>query len=682
MQAKIFGGFVLVTLLAACGGGGGGGSVGSSTSNTLSGVAAVGAPISNALIKLTCSDGSVKTTTANSAGEYSFAASDLASCTAPYVVSATGQVGDTQETFVSVLPTQISGSQTLNVTPLTHALSATLSSTGDPLKLVDDFVNEKSAVSATAVTQRSSAITAALSNVLTAAGLPADFDLLQGKFTADSTGFDKVLDNVKVDVKAGGVDIVNTGAAVHDDMGSLSSAPASNFASSGISINKNTNFSSALTTLPSQIQDTSIADLFQTQLNNCFATASTARGSVGALTGSCSVLQIASDYLNDGKNGASEFNFRLQGGTYDNAVFGKPEVIRFLSATPTDTRALIAIGLTRTDGVTETIQTVVEMSAANTGGVLKLRGNQRPFYFDIAGVVQKREQLVQRNTTTNARSTYYGTSIQFYLDYNTGNAHNAIGYVKVTGPLLPVGGIYLRKDAAGCTQYFTIWIDAETTSPSICSALYQLNSRAATTSDTDNWATLFGVNQNFAPSKLSDADILAIQPGTAYKIEVVLASNTVRPAVPDYTFYQRLRSRPYTMGDVATQSGEIDKVKWSDGLQQSTITAITPDSNAVAGSTVPSLNISYVRTPNAAPPFKVMVQTKNTTASGLQVNSMFLPISPTYVAGDVISKDMTGPNGGTWQNQKATVAQSGAINLVQMVSRNRFGTMVLRDWKY
>lgn len=86
--------------------------------------------------------------------------------------------------------------------------------------------------------------------------------------------------------------------------------------------------------------------------------------------------------------------------------------------------------------------------------------------------------------------------------------------------------------------------------------------------------------------------------------------------------------------------------------------------------------------PNAAPPFKVMVQTKNTTASGLQVNSMFLPISPTYVAGDVISKDMTGPNGGTWQNQKATVAQSGAINLVQMVSRNRFGTMVLRDWKY
>jgi len=675
MQAKNVGCFVLVVLLAACGGGGGGSaSVGGATSNTLSGVAAVGAPMASAAIKLTCADGTVKTTTADSNGAYSFTATDIASCQAPYVLSATGQVGDTQDTLVSVLPTTISGSQNLNITPVTHAIAATLASNGDPLKLVDSIATEKSGITSISVFQRATALQGALSGLLTSAGLPANFDLLSGSFTANSSGFDKVLDNLKVDVKAGGVEISNVGASVQDDMGSLTTAPAADFSSSGIRIDRTTNFASALSTIPAQIQDTSIADIFQTQLNNCFGSASSARGTVSSLGATCSVLQFASDYLNDGRNAASEFNYRLQGQLYDNAKFGKPEIIRFLSASPTDTRALVSLSLTRTDGITEQIVTVVENSTT-TGGVLKLRGNQRPYYLDISGVVQKRSLLAARLNSPQARSTFYATGLNIYLDYNVGNAHTLIKYVKITGPLLPVGGIYLRKSVAGCTSYFSIFTHP-TNAASTCSAVYQLSSREASASDTDNWASKFGNagSPNFAPAKISDADILAVQSNAAYKVEVFLEDNTTA------TYYQRLRSRPYTMGSSATLSGEIDTVKWQEGLQQSSIDAMTPSSSISYTTPLSAFTVAYVRTPNAAPPFKVYYSTQPTTASTLKIESVFLPISPNYVAGDVISSSLT--TSGGWPEPRGLLDQTNAFNMIQFVSRNRFGTTILRDYRY
>lgn len=684
---------VSVAALTACGGGGGS----TATVNSLGGLAATGAPLSGAQINLTCANGIRQTTTADAAGQYSF--TNLDGCTAPYVVTAVGTVNGTTESLVSVHPTTVNGVQNLNITPISNAIAATLSSTGDPANLASNIGTEVSNLSATAISQRTTALSAALSGMLTSAGVASGFNFLTSPFSANSQGFDKVLDNLSVDVKSSGIDITNIGGVVHDDLGNLGTAPTSDFSTGTLTISKNTNFSSGLNAIPSQVLDANIADIFHSTLNNCFASAAANRGTVASLGSSCQTLQIASDYKNDGRTAANEFNGRLQNSLYDGAQFSKPSIVRYLSNTSTDTRAIVDFNLRRADGVPETITTVVEQSTA-TGGVLKLRGNQRPFWIDVAGVVQKRQQVVQRNSTTAKLSTFYLTSIQFYLDYNVGGAGannpNGVKYMHVTGPLLPTtgtGGIWLRKGPTGCDQYFTIWRDPSgnggaptATAAASCSALWQLSSRSATSSDYDNLGSLFGAdltnNPHFADSKLSDAEILNIKPGTAYKFEVFLNSNS-GTSTPDYVFYQRLRSRPYTMGDATLRNGEIDMVKWNDGLLQSSVDAITPPSS-VSGlpDTVGAINVSYTRTANAAPPFKVMLQVKQLNAGvySTQVDSSMLPVSPDYVNGTVISRDLN--NSGTpWNNPQKTTGLN-TMNFIQLIARNKMGTMVLRDWKY
>lgn len=680
-------------LLAACGGGG----AGSAAPNSLGGLAATGAPLSGAQVTLTCANGTTKLTTADASGQYAF--SDLTGCSAPYVVTASGNVNGANESFVSIHPTAAVGAQNLNVTPISNAIAATLSSNGDPLNLAKNIASEAANISASAISQRTAALSAALSGMLLNAGLTTGFDLLTGTFSANKQGFDKILDNLSVDVKSSGIDITNTGSVVHDDLGNLSSAPVSDFSSGTITINKNTNFSSGLSALPAQILDSTFADSFQSVLNNCFAANAANRGNATSLGASCQTLQIAADYKNDGRTAANEFNGRLQSSLYDGAVFSKPIIVRYLSTSPNDTRAIVDFNLLRSDNVPETITTVVEQSTA-TGGALKLRGNQRPFYIDVSGVVQKRQQTAQRNATTAKLSTFYLTSIQFYLDYNIGGAGsnnaNAVKYMHVTGPLLPTtgtGGVWLRKGPTGCDQYFTVWRDPSgngaaptATAPSNCSALWQLSSRAATPSDFDNYASLFGTdltnNPHFADAKLADADILNIKPGSSYKFEVFLNSNA-GTTTPDYVFYQRLRSRPYTMGDVNLGNGEIDMVRWTDGLLQSSSDAITPPASTNGlPNTVNSLNVSYIRTKDAPAPFKVMVQVKQLNAGtySTQVDSAMLPISPNYVDGSVISRDLN--NSGTpWNNPQKT-AGANTLNFIQLVAKNKMGTMVLRDWKY
>ena len=135
---------VLVTvafslILTACGGGGT--SAGTAGDSTLSGIAASGAPMENASLTLTCGDGSTKTATTNSNGSYSVS---LANCGAPYVISVTGMIGNTNATLVSVQATAPAPGSTLtvNTTPLTHAIAATLASSGDPLDLATNFATE------------------------------------------------------------------------------------------------------------------------------------------------------------------------------------------------------------------------------------------------------------------------------------------------------------------------------------------------------------------------------------------------------------------------------------------------------------------------------------------------------------------------------------------------------------
>ena len=301
---------LLVGGLAACGGGGGGGSAIGAADPTLIGVAASGAPIANGSLTVTCGDASTKTGTTDANGVYSIS---LAGCAAPYVVSVTGTIGDAQATLVSVQTTApaAGASLTVNITPLTNAIAATLASSGDPMDLITNFTAEKAGITDAAVKARKDALVAALADMLAAAGLnPASFDLISSSFSADRTGMDKVLDNVKVQVTTSGVNITNAGGVKVDDMGDKTGTTvAADLSAGSISFSKSTNFATPLTKLPATVDDNSVGDSIRDLLNACFAQPKATRGSLAAtLSAACQAVPIASDYLNDGRTGAQEFD--------------------------------------------------------------------------------------------------------------------------------------------------------------------------------------------------------------------------------------------------------------------------------------------------------------------------------------------------------------------------------------
>jgi hypothetical protein len=676
----------LIGLLAACGGGGGNAtsSLPSELPATLTGVAASGAPIAGSTVTLTCSQGTTMTTTTDANGAYSFSLA-TSTCTAPYLITVTGTVGDAQVTLVSVQATTpaAGGSATVNVTPLTHAIAAALSSTGDPIDLANNFGTEKANITGIAVTAAKGTLVTALAGTITqAGGDPKTFDPINTAFSANRTGLDQMLDNLQVQVTTAGVSIASAGAvAVVDDMGNNPTGAPADFSAGTVNIRKTdtpatvTSLAAATTSLP----DNGIGDSIRDALNACFAQPKATRGSLATtLSSACQAVPIDSKYLHDGKTGSQEFDPYFTSSTYDNAKFMAPAVIRFFSNSATDTRALVKFALTRADGVVESFTTVGEKSTA-TGGVKKLRGNQRLFKVFVNGFVNKRVEIANKNST-NPKSTFYSTGINFFLGMVEGGAGGTsgasttgrkVGYVNVTGPGLPAAGLFLRPTLAGCDSYYAIATSATATPPR-CTSLYRMSSRAASATDTDNFSSLYGnaTRADFPAAPVSDANLLAIKPLSAYTFKLFNTSGVLIA-----TYIERLRSRPLTMGTVANLDGEIDKVRWNT-LSADTITALdTSQGKAFVGGNPSSFAVKWTNQPNTAPTYSVQVQSQQATsptATSLFQDQIFVPFSASSGA-------LTNGTQG-WPNMNST--STTGFNLVQLISRNQFDTQLFADWIY
>ena len=654
----------------------------------ISGIAAAGAAIANGTITLTCGDATTRTATSDANGAYSIG---LAGCNPPYVVSATGTVGDAEATLVSVYatpPAAGAAAVTVNITPLTHAISATLSSTGDPIDLATNYATEKALITDAAVTARKTALVGALSNALTTAGLdPLTFDIVSTAFSADRGGMDKVLDNVKVEVTGSGVNITNIAGIKADDMADAvlaTTVQKPDLSEGTISINKGTNFATPLTKLSATLDDHSMGDTIRNLLTTCFAQAAATRGTflANSLSEACRAVPIASDYKHDGRSASSEFDRFLKDPLYDNAKFAKPEIIRFFSDAQNDTRALIKFALKRADGQVESFMTVGEKSSA-TNGEKKLRGNRRPFKVFVNGFANKRVQVETRAfTNPTLKSTFFSTGINLYFGFKEGGAGGLlpgptdsarkVDYVKVTGPGLPAAGVFLNPKLAGCDSYYAIATSA-TATPLRCTSLFRMSSRAAAAGDNDNYNGAFGVSTRpeFAAVKVTDANLVAIKPFSAYKFEVWLTGNAT--TTPSHVFFDRLRSRPITMGTVAAKDGEIDKVRWNS-IPAETIAAITPGSGTTfLGGNPSNFTVKWINTPNAAPIFNTQVQT-NPTGQSLSQDQVNVPFSASSV---LLANSPTG-----WPSMTFGATTSGAFNLVQIVSRNMHDTQLFADWIY
>lgn len=186
----------LALLLAACGGGGGTGSdpvvQPAPQPVVLRGVAATGAPMAQATVRVFDASGAtVCSTSTDSGGRYSC---DLGTTPlAPFTVQA--QAGS--ETLYSAAA--VASSATVNVTPLTNLIVARLAPNGDPATLVDAVRNDHSLVSAGRLQAGVAEVAAMLAPLTTAAG--DSTNPISGSFAADGTGHDKVLDTLQINIR-------------------------------------------------------------------------------------------------------------------------------------------------------------------------------------------------------------------------------------------------------------------------------------------------------------------------------------------------------------------------------------------------------------------------------------------------------------------------------------------------
>lgn len=662
----------LSILVVSCGGGGSSSSTSSSSSSTISGVAASGAPLDNADIQITCADGSVKTSTTNSSGQFNI---DVGSgCPAPYVLKASKDLADRKEELVSVHPETVSGSQIVNITTLTNAIAATLATDGNPLSLASNIESEKTNITSTAVDQRNQALVNSLSSMISAAGVTGTPNLLRSSFSADRTGLDKVLDNLKIVVTPAGVNITNPAGVRVDDMGHVgSSTVASNLSSGTISFSRNTNFNSSLGSVPAAVDDGGAIDEVQTALNACFALLASSRiSSSGSFQGACASLSsryIAEDYRHDGKNLAQEWNGMMTSANYTGAIFSKPDIIRYFSSSAADSRALVRFGLMRADGIGEWFTSVAEKST-NTGGTWKLRGNQRLYAVSVNAYVTREEQLLGRGSGTASERPqgvifHSGLNLYFRGDSN-------IKYALVKGPGLPAAGVYLRlKD--GCS-YFAIASNATSTPPS-CTSLYRMQYRKATSSDPESnyYVNGFGRDPFFAPSAVSDGDLELIQPFSAYRFEIFRTTNNT--STPDYVYVERLRGRPLKLGTNATiGKAEVDGLIFNTGLSDSVKSMINPDSSSpFNGGT--NFTLTWSNSENAPPVNSVQIQ--STPTGGLS-GTLYQDEVNVRLNANTVTLNNSGVGwGGTVLNKSA-----GNFILVQLRGRDKNDLRYFQNWRY
>lgn len=203
----------LTSALIACGGGSDGSSSGSTTQ--LSGVAAVGAPLTNATITVYDKTGAKKTATTNSDGVYTV---DVSGMTAPLLVVAQPGSGDKLLSLVA----EISGSQiTGNVNELTDWISSEVAIALGKKGALDLLATgSTTGISADTIKTKTSALRTAILDALTTAGISdtTGFDPVSTAMKADGTGIDWLLDLISFSRDSNGKTVLTSnGTAVTTD---------------------------------------------------------------------------------------------------------------------------------------------------------------------------------------------------------------------------------------------------------------------------------------------------------------------------------------------------------------------------------------------------------------------------------------------------------------------------------
>lgn len=520
----------LVLALSGCGGGGGGSSTTAAPQEpaavTLSGVAAQGAPMASAAIRLIDATGTVvQTATADADGKYTLVVP--ATAKPPFVLSASA--GD----IVYFAPVAEAKTGTINVTKLTNLIAAQLSPTGDPAALATQIASGAVTLDAARVQDAVKQLVDALAPLLQNVGDVTD--PLTGSFDANGSGHDKVLMALDIAINPAGTSsniTVTVKMAVSGDDQPAAVSFASNEPPRVLPQ------SVATAELPSSDTDSLVAD-FMARLTACYALPRTERvnGSTAAsvVASACRTLFTQDDptlFRNNGggvgPNGAFSGLFR-DGAT--GVSFTSP-VVDFLQPAG---RMLVSFKNVAADGGVSYNRVWV----VRENGALKAIGNG----YDYPFVVRAWSEL--RDFVNRPELSYWASGFELNVANLTNSGTPVFDRVVVTAPngrtitLRPTAGLsYLPVEGTGTSV-------VRLAGKFVNSATAGVPRRLSGITNGENlaWAT----NPDGSSTDWSDAQIASINNVGRWKADFYLAA---APTTVNATQYYETMARPLTLAEL------------------------------------------------------------------------------------------------------------------------------------
>jgi len=390
---------VAAAVVVACGGGGGSASV---TVPSISGVAAIGAPMGGASIVLTDKNGNQWTTTANDRGAYAFG--DLTGAVAPFQVTASVKMGDTVVTHYAMV-SESGANRVANVTPLTTAVTALVAPTDVPTTLSGGQI---SAITAEQIADATAKIKTAIAPLASNLQL-GSYDPTTSSFTANRQGIDLLLDHISLTVRPEGVTLANKMAVTAESQNSTSA--------NGSTINKNS--SAAVTPISNaSVTQTSGLDELAAKVQDCFTVSSEQRLVVsdaqnGTLHSKCADLALP-NYLHNGTTFKMRWAAALKSSTMDGSTYLPPVVRLRISESPE--RLAINFNFQDNQGAGYTRPEIVEKQP---DGTWKLYGNQRKFNAYSESSLIYYDDLATSTTYNNVNSSHVESGLRFLIDPRT-----------------------------------------------------------------------------------------------------------------------------------------------------------------------------------------------------------------------------------------------------------------------
>ena len=437
---------------------------------------------------------------------------------------------------------------TVNITPITNLIASRLTTSGDPAKLAAEMQADPTLLSSVKVNAKVDEIVAMLKPLLDAIGAAAN--PLTGKFAADGTGSDRVLDSLSIKITPESASTTNIEVSIRQATTDGVQPQPVQFS----------NASATITALPA----VNVADLVKpgttpliaallAKMNSCYALAAADRvntpdtnnvaaGDIKATA--CKEMFYNNDpstFKNNGRVvGSSSAFSSIFRSTGNNLVFdrGTYEFTR--------SNGDIVVGYRSTDssGNETTDSFAVRPDNLATPTKLQQIGNQ----YDYDGGIKPYHQL--RTFVNQPASDYYSTGYVPAVSNTLNGSNNPIfGKVVVTTPR---GGTLVLKPKTGFNMLQLVKAAGAPQEVVSGSSFLRLRSVYVSADKAGQDPADADTKLFFSFQKFADAEITGFAQQGVWKFDYYLAANA--GATPDATQHYRTRARALSIGELKQQA--------------------------------------------------------------------------------------------------------------------------------